>query len=332
MIKRSSSQEIGQLIARLDATSDIEREAAIARLAIIGRRASEHLLSLLGTLSSRARAAALVALDRASEPRAFEPARLYLKDPDEPVAIAAIGVVRSWVNADETSVATAALDALVDLTMDSDLSKTVRLAALEALEGTSAFALVRDRLSENSDATFQVELATESNRPAAMLERAAEGAIPEDPSTLKDALASAGATSPLATLHRLIEVIKQREEASGRRNEWMAVRGAVHQTLAARGSTVALYDLRETFLTATTPLPLAFVSAIAEIGDSGCLEPLAASFERSASKDDWWARHAADAFQAVVRRGHITKRHAAMRRIAARWPGLLERLAQDEHV
>jgi hypothetical protein len=57
-----------------------------------------------------------------------------------------------------------------------------------------------------------------------------------------------------------------------------------------------------------------------------CLEPLAAAWgaaepERIPDGGRWRYQLAA-AFKAIVQREKITKRHAAMKRIAARWPGL----------
>jgi hypothetical protein len=56
----------------------------------------------------------------------------------------------------------------------------------------------------------------------------------------------------------------------------MVVRGSVHALLARRRSRVALYDLRESFDAARSPLPLDFLTAIGTLGDGTCLEPLRA--------------------------------------------------------
>jgi hypothetical protein len=98
------------------------------------------------------------------------------------------------------------------------------------------------------------------------------------------------------------------------------VRGAAHQALAARNSRLALYDLRDSFLTSER-LPVAFLAAIEEIGDAGCLEALAAAYEESSpSGDTWWREHLAAAFRAIVHREGLTRRHAAIKRALSRWP------------
>ena len=104
------------------------------------------------------------------------------------------------------------------------------------------------------------------------------------------------------------------------REQWRAVRGAVHQALAARNSRLALYDLRDSLL-ASDRLPIAFLAAIEEIGDATCLETLAAAYEASSRSSDTWLRqHLASAFRAIVQREALTRRHAALKRVLARWP------------
>jgi hypothetical protein len=104
------------------------------------------------------------------------------------------------------------------------------------------------------------------------------------------------------------------------REEWRAVRGAVHQALAARNSRLALYDLRDSLL-GTDRLPVTFLAAIEDIGDASCLEPLAAAYDASSrSSDMWWREHVASAFRAIVHREGLTRRHAAVKRVMTRWP------------
>ena len=104
------------------------------------------------------------------------------------------------------------------------------------------------------------------------------------------------------------------------REEWRAVRGALHQALAARNSRLALYDLRDSLLTSER-LPGAFVAAMEEIGDATCLDPLAAAYDESSrSGDTWWREHLAAAFRAIVQREGLTRRHAPLKRVLARWP------------
>jgi hypothetical protein len=99
------------------------------------------------------------------------------------------------------------------------------------------------------------------------------------------------------------------------------VRGALHLALARRGSTVALYDLREALERAREPLHGDYLEAVALIGDGSMLEPLAVAFVEARGMDDadHWRRDLADTFHRVVKREGLTRRHAAVRRLRARF-------------
>jgi HEAT repeat protein len=97
-------------------------------------------------------------------------------------------------------------------------------------------------------------------------------------------------------------------------------RAAAHQALGARGSRVALYDLREALESKLDPLPLGMLVALGQVGDTSCLEPLAAAAGRTAS--DWQRDHLLDAARRIVRRERLTRRQAVVRRLVARHPWL----------
>src|SRR5947208_1774983 len=159
--------------------------------------------------------------------------------------------------------------------------------------------------------------------PALVWRDAVEGRLPPSPSVLKRAVSIVAPAARLIELQHVVDAIRSREAHetdAGRRAEWRTVRGAVHQALAARGSTLALYDLRDSLLEPER-LPVAFLAAIEEIGDVTCLEPLAAAYDVSSrSGDAWWREHVAAAFRAIVRRDGLTRRHAAVKRALTRWP------------
>jgi hypothetical protein len=142
-------------------------------------------------------------------------------------------------------------------------------------------------------------------------------------------IATSGEALSLAEMHRMVEIIRQREAASlgQQRRQWMGARATVHVALARRGSRLGIYDLREALEAATEPLPVEFLAAVTMIGDSSCLEPLAAAYFRTrpagTTGSDWWHRHLSEAFQAIVAREGITRRHALGRRIEKRWPDRL---------
>jgi len=104
-------------------------------------------------------------------------------------------------------------------------------------------------------------------------------------------------------------------------SEWLAVRGAVHQALALRGSRVALYDLRETMAGTQRPMPASFLAALKMVGDDSCVEPLAAAFAR-ATDQEGWRRQIAQTVRQIVKRERLTKKHAVLRRALGRAPAL----------
>jgi HEAT repeat protein len=110
----------------------------------------------------------------------------------------------------------------------------------------------------------------------------------------------------------------------------MGARAAAHVALATRGSRLAVYDLREALEAAREPLPVEFLAALTLAGDASCLEPIAAAYARAAGDhaDAWWPRHLADAFQSIVSREGLTRRHAVVKKIEKRWPDALRALWQ----
>jgi hypothetical protein len=135
-----------------------------------------------------------------------------------------------------------------------------------------------------------------------------------------------GADARVTLLRTLVDRVREKERAASMqraggaaREQWTAIRGLLHQQLAARGSRLAVYDLRETLETATAPLPVGFLAAAAAVGDVACLEPLANAWI-AASDDKWWRDHLAEAFAAIVKREKVTRKHAAIKKILQKWP------------
>ena len=107
------------------------REAAVARLRVIGGRADERLASFIASdAPSSGRTAALRALEGREEARARQIARAACDDTDPDVAIAAIAVLRGWVARES---GTEVLDVLSGVALDPRREAGVRLAALDAL-------------------------------------------------------------------------------------------------------------------------------------------------------------------------------------------------------
>ena len=274
----------------------------MARLRVAGSRAVPRLLLLLQSDAPPAvRAGALCALDGLDDPRAIDAALSALGDAAADVAAAAAGVLRGWVAREE---GTRVLDALAGVALDQERAPHVRLAALDALRDLPA-ELVRPLLAQAPPVDPR--------------------AIADDPEQVLEWVRADGSTAPLSTLHDLVVRSGGRERETlpaDARAHWQRVRGAVHAALAARGSRVALYDLKEALEAGAGPLPNDFVTAIASIGDASCLEPLARAWSAS-SGDTWWQERLAGAAAAIVRRARLSGRSAVVKRVRARWPGFL---------
>ena len=300
---RRPSSDIDRLIADLHSPDSIRRDAAVARLRILGNRALPRLTDLVASHESASvRALALDALEGIDDVRVIDAAFDRLRDGDIDVVIAALGVLRRWV-AEETG--TRLLDAITAITVDRTRDARVRVAALAALS----------------------ELPEHLVRPIRDQAPPPESAGPslDDPIQVREWIHAYGAGATLNTLHELVTRTREREhaESSSRlRSEWLEARGRVHQALATRNSLLALYDLRETFEAATAALPQSFLSTAASIGDASCLEPLARAWA-AAAKDLEWTHQLSTTAAAIMRREKLTGRSAAIKKLRANFPGFV---------
>jgi hypothetical protein len=333
-IRPSAGAAIRPLIDALGGDDEVTRESAVARLAVIGPRAVEALLQAYAGAPARRQSGILRALEAVTDPRALPIARTALNSHQTELAVAAIGVLRAFLTSATPEIARDALDAIVATALDADRAATCRLAALDALRVLPADVreAVRKKLSEDTDPEVRARAASALTRGTApdgppdeesIWREAIAGRLPATPAPLKQALAARRATARLTELQHLVDQLRgreQREPVSERREEWRALRGAIHQALAARNSRLALYDLRDSLLDPDR-LPVTFLAALEEIGDATCLETLAAAYEASSrSGDAWWREHVATAFRAIVLREGLTRRHAAVKRMMSRWP------------
>jgi hypothetical protein len=136
-----------------------------------------------------------------------------------------------------------------------------------------------------------------------------EGRLPDAVGPMREAAQLRAASAPLGTLQKLVDAVRQRETSSPQPAEWLALRGALHQALALRGSRVALYDLRETVERATTPLPSTFLTALHLVGDESCLSSIATAYKGTA--DQRWRQQLEAAFNAIVKREKLARTRAA---------------------
>lgn len=336
-IRASSSRQIESLVANLSAASITTREAAVARLTVMGPRAVERLVALAGSSAPAvARAAALRTLEAIGDPRALTPALDILADAgaDPAVGAAAAGVARVFLRGRRGA---AAVDRLTAVVLDRGRGEALRLAALRALRTLDPATItpVLTSLAEDPSAAIRAEAVTKRTArrapadPVATVTAAAEQGLPEGPGSataLRQALGGAGEAIPLPTLLRVVERLREREaaEPAARREEWTMTRAAAHVALASRGSRLGLYDLRESLEAAAAPLPVEFLAALSMAGDVSCLEPIAGAHAKA--KNAWWRDHLADAFRTIVAREKVTRRNAAIKKIEKKWKGAVEQL------
>ena len=331
VIRVSSVKQAGALIADLSSDDEVKRDAAVARLTVMGARAVGRLILLADDrqASSQGRAAAFRVLEAIGDPRGLDVALRWVSEADEPVSMAAIDLARVFIR---SAHGLPAVDRLSAVAMDAGRPVPVRLAAIRALRDLAADTVKPLLAAIKADPDPEVAAAADQLHgdlagaidPAQCLEDAAKGKLPDDPAVLGRAIAQAGNDAPLPSLHAIIDRVRERESAEprSRRGGWTTARAAAHLALAHRGSRLALYDLRETLERATEPLPVEFVTTVSVVGDISCLEPLAAAYAQASGgrhRQDWWPRHLSGAFRAIVARERVTRRHATMKKIEKRW-------------
>lgn len=334
-IKPTASAEIRALLSALRAKDNVTRESAIARLAIIGPRAVDKILADYPAADRDTQIGMLRALEAIADPRALNVARQALTQGGD-LAVAAAATLRPLLNAPGESAAADALDALVAAVLDRSGERRVRLAAVDALRDMPPHVRdqVADALKEDPDPTVQAQPATSSADAAthAVWQDAVEERLPEDPAGLRAALETHSASAPLGVLQKMVDAIRAREAGlpvGPRRDAWLGVRGALHQALALRGSSIAIYDLRETFIASDRALPSSFLMAVHAVGDESCLEALAMAYENASGRGaepeaDRWRHQLGSAFEAVLAREKGARRATLLKRIAARWPAAAE--------
>ncbi len=309
-IRASASKQIDTLIADLAAREEPRREAAIARLIVIGDRAVDRLIAVANSdVDSSVRTAALRALEGIGSERAIGVALRRIDDPDSATVRAAISLARLFLKGPKGSTV---VDRLTLVALDSQRLRAVRMAAVAALRELEP-KTIRPLLKKlAADSSLDLGAGTEPRTAPQPVDdwsaqAAAEGVL--------EWLAREGAKAPLASLLGIVERVREREasEPPGRRDAWTAVRCAAHLVLARRKSRIALYDLRESFEAAKAPLPLDALAAVTLVGDASCLEAIASAYTRS--RNSAWRRQLLETFHAVVKREKLTPRHAVIRRL-----------------
>jgi hypothetical protein len=327
VIKASTAGKVQQLIEALGGDDDVRREGAIAQLTVIGPRAVERLIAAYdGSKDQRTKIAILHVLECIGDRRTLGPARAAL-DQGGDLAVGAASALRGLLDS-RLGVATESLDALISVVLDRAANRRVRLAAYDALQGMpeQVRAPILAALGADPDRAIRTRAAGGHADPAmadAVWQDALDGRLPDRPSMLRDLVGTHGPHAAFGALQKMIDLVRTSEAATrsaADRANWRALRGALHQTLAFRGSRVAMYDLRESLNDARQPLDASFLAAVHAVGDVSCLEPLATAYAQADPAADRWRHDLVAAFRAISKRERITRRHAVMKRIAARWP------------
>lgn len=274
----------------------------MARLRVLGVRALPRLERFIETSdASGARALAMSALEGLDDAHTCEIALAALNEPNVDLVVAALGVLRSWV---PRETGTRLLESITAIVVDRGRDARIRVAALDALSD----------LPENL-----VRPIREQAPPPE-----AAGPPVDNPVAAREWVEAHGAKATLATLHDAIKNFREAEtraDTSRGREEWLKARGAAHRILAARGSRLALYDARETFSAARSPLPAGFLDAIGHVGDASCLEPLAQAW--SVTRDAAWRTQLSAAARQIVVRAKLTGRNTVVKGIRANWAGFI---------
>jgi hypothetical protein len=297
-----ASRGVDRLIVDLESSDPVRRDAAVARLRVLGPRALPRLAKFIESSNlSSARALAIGALDGVEDPHAVEIALTALHFSEVDSVVAALGVLRGWV-AQESG--TRLLEAITAIAVDRSRDARIRVAAIDALS----------------------DLPDHLVRPIREQAPPPEAAGPpiDNPVAAREWVEAHGRKATLATLHDTIKAFRDcesRAETSRGREEWIKARGVVHQTLAARGSRLALYDARETLAAAHSPLPAGFIEAIALVGDASCLEGLARAW--SATGNPTRRAQLSEAARQIMARSKLGGRSAIVKGIRANWSGFI---------
>jgi hypothetical protein len=335
-IRKSAAGAIHHLIAELADPDAAVRDAAGARLAIIGERAVSHLIDAFRVSPSAvARAHMLQVIETTHDRRGVTLAiEVLAARPGDPIVVpAAIHLLGAFIEDEGTE----PLDALGTIVLDTGRPEAERLAAWSAIARMPAWthAPIRARLRTDANPILRAIADLDPREPApgpsarGLVDAALSG-DPVDPAALVEALQRSPDDVAVPVLHQLIEELGGRERRSAvqaDRDEWTKARAAVHGVLAGRGSRVALYDVRDTLASASGPLPDGFLSAAGLLGDAACLESIADALARVPARLDrheqQWRDRLVAAGRAIVSREGLTRRHAAVKRLTRKHPDVV---------
>lgn len=326
-IHSSRRADIGALIARLSDSDPVARESATARLVVLGELAGPALRALLddATAPSTARIRALQTLVVTHRQAALDSAGAVVAGADEPLALEAIELLGDALSdAMDPVGADRALEHLTRLALDTSLPERRRLAALDPLSRLPARLRrpVFEAVANDANPTIATRARKPHSTPRGRLAHWADDErLPSTPDVLADALTLEADQLAITALQRLIDLVRAREKASSEseRDGWRSVRGLLHDTLARRGSAIALYDLRETLEQTNQPVSAHFLSAATTVADATCLNAIAVRWVH-AGPDVWLRDQLERIFHAVVNRARLRRQSPVLAKLLTRHP------------
>jgi HEAT repeat protein len=188
----SSASHVERLIADLRSGDAVRREAAVARLRVLGARALPRLVAIVeSSVDDEVAAHALAALEGTGDTRAMSAALACLDSSSRGTVVAALGVLRGWV-AEESG--TRVLEAVTAIAVDRRRDARVRIAALDAL----------------SDLPEHLVRPIREQAPP----EASAGPSLDDPAAARAWVDAHGGSVALSALHDSVTAFAERETAS----------------------------------------------------------------------------------------------------------------------
>jgi HEAT repeat protein len=323
----SKGNEIKALIAALADRRANRREAALAKLTLLGERSLPHALEALRSPSPLVRFGALAILEGIGTNRVLPHALLLLTDADERVAVRAAQLAGAHADpraakalgnalrlrrpdvpraAAEALVRlhdqgfVEALEPLLDVLFDEEADDEIRLVALGAVA----------RLPVAESEPLLKRLGKAGSRRLSRAAAVVRGTDrPDDATTIP-------------ALHREIERLSAAGSSRMDPAAAAAAKADVHLALARLDSRIALYDLREMLEARPLRSAGALLQAAGLIGDKS----LVATLARLVAEEPGLIGPCAEAFGAIVRRGDLRRASPSMRRVKAEHQPALARL------
>ena len=201
--------DIDRLIAELSSPDPLQRETAVARLALAAGRAVPRLLAIAGDAQAPPARGSRPsqALEASPETRGVVAAAVAVqRDPDDELALAAIGVLAHATHGRGTPAASA-LDCLTGLALDASATVPRRLAALAALDGLPERHVrpVYDALRADPASRVVARVIRHQAGLMLPLDELLERGLPDDPALVGAVVREDGDRATLGVLGRLIE-------------------------------------------------------------------------------------------------------------------------------